>query len=334
MRFSAKTFELVSFLTDVMKVTCRRCGLPATATYHDSCSGLRELGVKEQPRRLLRSVSGLKLVELADAEVCCGFGGTFCVKYPEISNTMLAKKVKRIAATGADTLIAGDLGCLMNMAGKLKREGSPIHVRHVAEVLAGDSAPPPCRGRVMRSGELTSPANVTKALADTQLQYAMTASRPASSIAARQGARSPARIRSLRDISRDIKNHVLDNLDVYLERFETKVPEAGGHVHWASTAEEARETIIGICRGAGAKIVTKGKSMISEEIDLNDVLEKNGMTPVETDLGEYLVQLRHERPSHIIAPAVHLTRDQVEADFRECPYLPRRARPDRTSDSC
>jgi L-lactate dehydrogenase complex protein LldE len=140
---SAKTYELVSFLADVMKVSAVEASFPATATYHDSCSGLRELGVKEQPRRLLRSVEGLKLVELTDSEVCCGFGGTFCVKYPEISNTMLTKKVKRINATGADTLIAGDLGCLMNMAGKLKREGSPIHVRHVAEVLAGDTATAP-----------------------------------------------------------------------------------------------------------------------------------------------------------------------------------------------
>jgi L-lactate dehydrogenase complex protein LldE len=140
---SAKTYELVSFLADVMKVSAVDAAFPATATYHDSCSGLRELGVKDQPRRLLRSVEGLKLVELTDSEVCCGFGGTFCVKYPEISNTMLTKKVKRITATGADTLIAGDLGCLMNMAGKLKREGSPIHVRHVAEVLAGDTATAP-----------------------------------------------------------------------------------------------------------------------------------------------------------------------------------------------
>jgi L-lactate dehydrogenase complex protein LldE len=140
---AARTFELVSFLADVLKVADVKASFPATATYHDSCSGLRELGVKEQPRRLLRSVAGLNLVELTDAEVCCGFGGTFCVKYPEISNIMLAKKVKRIAATGADTLIAGDLGCLMNMAGKLKREGSPIHVRHVAEVLAGDTATAP-----------------------------------------------------------------------------------------------------------------------------------------------------------------------------------------------
>jgi L-lactate dehydrogenase complex protein LldE len=114
-----------------------------TVTYHDSCSGLRELGVKSEPRKLLRTVEGLDLVELEDAEVCCGFGGTFCVKYPDISNVMVAKKAKKIGDTQADLLLAGDLGCLMNMAGKLKREGSGLKVRHVAEILAGDTATPP-----------------------------------------------------------------------------------------------------------------------------------------------------------------------------------------------
>jgi len=92
--------------------------------------------VKQQPRALLRSVSGLTLAELPGAEVCCGFGGTFCIKYPEISNKMVGEKTIDIARTGADTLLAGDMGCLLNMAGKLKREGSDIKVRHVAEILA------------------------------------------------------------------------------------------------------------------------------------------------------------------------------------------------------
>ena len=122
---------------------------------------------------------------------------------------------------------------------------------------------------------------------------------------------------ALRDQARDIKDHVLDHLDIYLERYEAKVKESGGHVHWAEDADQARAAILAICRKANARLVTKGKSMISEEIDLNKHLEENGITPVETDLGEYIIQLRHERPSHIIAPAVHLTRDQVEADFRK-----------------
>ncbi len=132
-----KTHELMSFLVDVLGVRHVPARCDAVATFHDSCSGLRELGIKAQPRALLAGVAGLKLVEMANAEVCCGFGGTFCVKYPEISNAMLVDKINDIAATGADTLLAGDLGCLMNMAGKLQREGSAVRVRHTAEVLAG-----------------------------------------------------------------------------------------------------------------------------------------------------------------------------------------------------
>ena len=121
---------------------------------------------------------------------------------------------------------------------------------------------------------------------------------------------------ALRDAARDIKNHTLAHLDLYLERYESRVTEAGGQVHWCATAEEARATVLDICRRVGAKTATKGKTMIAEEIALNDHLEANGITPVETDLGEYIIQLRREPPSHIIAPAVHVTKDLVEADFR------------------
>jgi L-lactate dehydrogenase complex protein LldE len=133
----ARTHELTSFLTDVMglkSVTARHDG---AVTYHDSCAGLRELGVKRQPRVLLGTVVGLTLSEMEDAEVCCGFGGTFCVKYPDISIRMVSDKTQKIAATGAATLLAGDMGCLLNMAGRLKRQGSAVQARHVAEVLAG-----------------------------------------------------------------------------------------------------------------------------------------------------------------------------------------------------
>jgi L-lactate dehydrogenase complex protein LldE len=135
--FAAKCFELISFLVDVMGVTASGARFAGTVTYHDACSGLRELGVKAQPRALLATVAGLTLAEMQDADVCCGFGGTFCVKYPEISNAIVTKKVANVRATGASTLLAGDLGCLMNMAGKLARDGGGIDVRHVAEVLAG-----------------------------------------------------------------------------------------------------------------------------------------------------------------------------------------------------
>lgn len=138
-----RTFELLAFLADVLGVQAVDARLPATATYHDSCSGLRELGVKRQPRALLASVEGLTLCEMSGAEVCCGFGGTFCVKYPDISTKMVSDKVRAIEASGAGLLLAGDLGCLLNMAGRLKRLGSPVEARHVAEVLAGDLETPP-----------------------------------------------------------------------------------------------------------------------------------------------------------------------------------------------
>ena len=146
---AAKTYELVGFLTDVLGITQIDAAYHGRVTYHDSCAGLRELGLKEEPRRLLKSVTGLTLVEMAEPETCCGFGGTFCVKYPEISVRMVSDKAADIAATGADTLLAGDLGCLLNMAGRLKRQGSSVRVRHVAEVLAGmtDDLPPIGEGR-------------------------------------------------------------------------------------------------------------------------------------------------------------------------------------------
>ena len=132
-----RTFELVSFLADVMGVArlhTRHIGGPVT--YHDGCSGLRELGVREQPRRLLQAI-GAAVTEMVDADVCCGFGGTFCVKYPDISTRMVSDKVRDVVATGAETVLAGDLGCLLNIAGRLQREGHRTKVRHVAEVLAG-----------------------------------------------------------------------------------------------------------------------------------------------------------------------------------------------------
>ncbi|HYE00011.1 MAG TPA: LutB/LldF family L-lactate oxidation iron-sulfur protein [Alphaproteobacteria bacterium] len=121
---------------------------------------------------------------------------------------------------------------------------------------------------------------------------------------------------ALREEGRAIKNHTLAHLDLYLERFEAAVAAAGGHVHWARNAAEARDIVLGLCRAAGARTVTKAKSMVAEEIGLNAHLEENGIEPVETDLGEYIIQLRREPPSHIIAPALHLTKEDVEASFR------------------
>jgi len=144
---ASRTHELVSFLVDIRGMDRVTARWPRKATYHDACSGLRELGVKEQPRRLLASVDGLTLTELPDAEVCCGFGGTFCIKYPEISDKMVTDKAADIAATGAEAVLAGDLGCLLNIAGKLSRRGSPVEARHIAEVLADMAGETPAIGK-------------------------------------------------------------------------------------------------------------------------------------------------------------------------------------------
>jgi L-lactate dehydrogenase complex protein LldE len=139
-----RTFELTSFLVDVRGFTPQpRTNRAVTFTYHDGCSGLRELGVKQQPRKLLADV-GVTVVEMTEPEICCGFGGTFCVKYPEISGRMVTDKVRDIGASHADAVLAGDLGCLLNISGRLLREGVRIDARHVAEVLVegGLDGPP------------------------------------------------------------------------------------------------------------------------------------------------------------------------------------------------
>ncbi len=134
---ASRTYELTSFLTDVHGLERVHASFEGIATYHDSCSGLRELKIGDQPRALLETVAGLTLKELEGSQECCGFGGAFCVKYSEISDRMAADKAAAVAASGADTLLGGDLGCLLHLAGKLSRQGSRVRVRHVAEVLAG-----------------------------------------------------------------------------------------------------------------------------------------------------------------------------------------------------
>ena len=166
-------------------------------------------------------------------------------------------------------------------------------------------------------------ANARAALADPQLQSALAMAKPGFSTKRAAARAALPEFDDLRDRARDLKNHVLAHLDLYLERYEAEVTRAGGHVHWAETAEDARRIVLDICRKAGARTVNKGKTMISEECGINQHLEANGIAPVETDLGEYIIQLRGEAPSHIIAPAIHVTVPQVREAFRKAhPHLP------------
>ena len=159
--------------------------------------------------------------------------------------------------------------------------------------------------------------NARIALGDAQLQRAL-GGLPGGLVAQRAAAKAGLpEFEALRTIGRDVKNHMLANLDVYLERYEAKAIASGAQVHWAQTANDACDIILKICRDADARLITKGKSMVSEEIGLNAHLEAAGLRVVETDLGEYLVQIRGEAPSHIVVPALHLTQAQVEAEFRD-----------------
>jgi hypothetical protein len=195
---------------------------------------------------MLAGVAGLKLKEMQDSEVCCGFGGTFCVKYPEISEKMVEDKIHNIIESGADTLLGGDLGCLMNIAGRLRR----------VERRCGYSIPPKCwpewptapasaaiqRGVTlmeMRSKEFKSRA--VFAIHDASLQQAMGKARDGFVGKRAQQAAELPEFEALREEAKNLKNHILENLDHYLERYEDAVKRAGGQVHWARDAEEARD---------------------------------------------------------------------------------------------
>lgn len=151
--FAERVYELTSFLVDVRQYSKLNSKLHQRVTYHDACAGLRELKIRQQPRRLLESVNGLDFVELPESDTCCGFGGTFSTSYPEISCAILDKKIARITETGADLLLSGDLGCLMHIAGRLKRLNAPVQCRHVAEVLAAELTEPPIASGDEERGE-------------------------------------------------------------------------------------------------------------------------------------------------------------------------------------
>jgi L-lactate dehydrogenase complex protein LldE len=139
---AAKTHELFSFLVNVRGVSAVAAECRAGVAYHDSCSSLREMGVKNEPRQLLSSVNGLKLCEIKEPQVCCGFGGFFSVKYPDVSARMADDKIADAVSTGAEMLVGGDLGCLLHLSGRIARRGEKLAVRHAAEVMAGFASGP------------------------------------------------------------------------------------------------------------------------------------------------------------------------------------------------
>ncbi|MFO1038920.1 MAG: LutB/LldF family L-lactate oxidation iron-sulfur protein [Geminicoccaceae bacterium] len=169
----------------------------------------------------------------------------------------------------------------------------------------------------MNVSSLAFREHAAEAIHNPNLQSALAKIKPGWVAGRARAAERLPEFEALRDQGRDIKNHALENLDLYLEAFEAKVLERGGKVHWARDAAEARQIVLEICKARGARTVTKSKSMITEEIGLNDWLEANGVTPVETDLGEYILQIAHQPPSHLVGPVVHMTKDEISDLFLE-----------------
>ncbi len=180
----------------------------------------------------------------------------------------------------------------------------------------------------MQPTSLAFKDNVKRALGDETLQRALAMAKGGFQKKRADAAAGLPEFDALRDAAKTLKDHTLAHLDLYLEAFEKKAIEQGAVVHWARDDAEARAIILGICRDAGAKIVTKSKSMVTEEIGLNEALETAGVRPVETDLGEHIIQLAGQKPSHILAPAIHLTKDKVSDLFAEHHGRPRVEEPE------
>ncbi len=265
---ASRTFEFTEYLVNVLKVTDVGAVYPHKVTYHASCHYLREMGLKTEAKTLLSCVKGLEFIPLNEEETCCGFGGAFTVTYPEVSRSMMENKVKDIVASGADTVVMCEPGCLMNIAGGLHKAGSKIRAMHIIDLLGHER-------RICMSHEVPTyigfeeysehvPASIPSAVQQATSRFV-------SGRAARV-AELP-QWEQLRQIGSDIRLHTIENMDVYLTRLEEKVQAAGGHVHWAQTAEEARQIVLQIAKEHNVKTVVKSKSMATEEIGLNHALE-------------------------------------------------------------
>ncbi len=287
-----------------------------TLTYHPTCHSLRHLRVGDAPLRLLRAVPGLELVELPEAEECCGFGGTFAVKNADVSAAMLEEKLGNVLATGADVVCACDASCLMHMGGGLASPGS-------GDAPLAPGGDPRLVSASARDARVESfPHAAPAALANAQQRRNVRAA--TTSIRARRAgvAAELPDWEELRDAGAAIKDAALRRLDEALVELEQAVVAAGGVVHWARDAAEANAVVASLVLAEGADEVVKVKSLATDEIRLNEALERTGVTPIETDLAELIVQLAGERPSHLLVPALHKNRTEIRDLFRDQLGLP------------
>ena len=302
-----RVHELSELLVDVLGVEDVGAYFPHRVTYHPTCHGLRLLKVGDRPLRLLRQVRGIDLVELPEAETCCGFGGTFAVKNADTSAAMLTDKLR---------------GGARHARGDLHRAGQLVPAAHRRRALprAGRHADgAPRRDPRLDGGRVTGdgfPAAAREALANTQQRRNL--GHATRTIRAKRAAvvGEVADWEALRDAGAAIKASAMARLPELLEQLEASVRAAGGQVHWARDGAEANAILTGIVKAHGATEVVKVKSLASDEIEMNEALAAEGITAQETDLAELIVQLGDDEQSHILVPAIHRNRAEIRELFR------------------
>jgi L-lactate dehydrogenase complex protein LldF len=357
---AGRVYELTGFLVDVLALRLRDLGAPVAVAVHSSCSACREMGVAHAVDQLLGQLAHVRRVEQAHQTECCGFGGTFAVKEPEISAAMVQDKTAALRDSGAAVVVSQDCGCLMNIGGAFDYQGGGPRTLHIAQFLwertrdagAAESAPPGSgAGRVPQGGSLPATLPQDPVVAASvgsgsrrrlfggaespfrlRVRQALVDSRVRSNIRkAMDGLRvkrdlafpDKSALERLRAQGLAIRARALARLPELLERLEARCIENGIRVHWAETAEQGNRIVQGILQDRGVELLVKGKSMVSEEMELNAWLEHHGIECVESDLGEFILQLAGEKPSHIVAPAIHKDRFEVAALFREqFPHIP------------
>ena len=308
----ARTKELTELLAD--------CELPAMklpeecrVAYHHSCHLLRELHGHDQPLDLLDDVEGCTRVDWKADERCCGFGGLFSMKLPEVSVTMADDKLASLADAQVDVVVSADSSCLMHLRGRARARGqarSRLATSHRCSRPRSKAKRHDGRhGHTLfgttlreRTAEATTNVRLRGALARATARFGDHRTAALDTLEDADG---------LRGAARAIKADVISHLPELLEQFADNLTARGGQVFWASDGAEANQYIASVAERIGARTVVKSKSMATEETELNEALEALGCHVVETDLGEWIIQLAHHKPSHIIAPAVHLDRYQV-----------------------
>ena len=257
----------------------------------------------------MQHVKGLELVPLPDAEYCCGFGGTFAVKMSEISGAMVTEKAEKCTETDADVLVGLDMGCLMNIGGKLHNAGSKVRVMHLAELLYEG-----VRRMMVHTAygaDRTVKQRSKQALQDEFLQRAVKFTTQRLKNGKQKAAEEHGNWEQWRERGRQIRLHTIAHLDYYLNLFADNARKHGADVYFAKDAADAASITREIVREKQAKTVVKSKSMVTEELHINQVLAEMDVAAIETDLGEYIIQLAQEPPSHIIIPAIHKNKQQI-----------------------